>query len=500
MNAKHIKNIGFVSIFTLLSRILGLVRDILLVAVFGASFLLDAFVIAFTIPNFFRKLFGEGLMTTIFTPLFQKEIFEKGKKEARILASQTFSWLLSYVIIISFFAILLCLVVIFFFHISKETKTILFLTIIMLPYATIICSIAFFGAILNATEHFIIPSLAPVILNLVWLFILLFIIYTKIPTQTAIYLMSVFIVIAGVTQLLSQIPMLKREKMLLFITCHKQSIKPFWENSIGVMMLQANVLIDRVIAWSFIEQKGSVTVLYIANRFIQFPLAIIGISIATVAFPIFTKNILNKNTKALQEAVMKNINLVFLFSIPASVGLFLISPEIISFFYQHKSFTSNDVTRTVNVLRVYSLFVWVFCFQQILHKLFYSLSDTKTPMKISCISVTVNVILNFLLVSDMKEIGLAIATVVSSIVALVISLYQLKRKVSFSLISSIPFLSKILLSTSIMALSIYAIKCIEMKKNIFLHISLTILISVVIYFFCVWICGIFNKESIKWQK
>ncbi|WP_372368966.1 murein biosynthesis integral membrane protein MurJ [Candidatus Uabimicrobium sp. HlEnr_7] len=493
----EVKNASFVSVLTLISRILGLLRDILLATVFGASFVLDAFVLGFTIPNFLRRLLGEGLFSAIFTPIFQSKEIKSNNGEAQKFSGEIFCYLLFLVILYCLLGILFCLACMFF--VSDENKLVLSLTSIMLPYSIFICSIAFFSSILHAVNHFIIPALSPIILNIVWVTVLALLVYCETNIYLGVYIVSVCVVLAGILQVIPYIPIMKYLNVLPTFTCryNKKNMQPFLksfsEGSVGIMIVQINVLLDRVIAWFFITEAGAVTVLYMANRFVQFPLALIGISIATVAFPNFSKEIINGNMQGLQRLISKTLSITLLFSFPATVGLFLLSPELMALFYG--SFATKDVLRIAQVLCIYSLAVWIFCTQQILNKVFYSIRDTKTPMKISCISVTVNVVLNFLLVHSFSELGLAIATVISAAVALLSSFYYLKVKLQFSIIPDKLFFIKVILATGIMGIFVYIQREVNIENLGMWHsvdIIITVLGAVALYFFCIWSMKVFS--------
>ena len=493
----HVKNVSIIGFFTLISRILGLLRDILLAATFGANFILDAFVLGFTIPNFFRKLLGEGLFAAIFTPVFQRKIKEQGIKEAKAFAGVTFARLFFFIFLSSSTMIFMGAACSFIPGVSYEAKLVLHLICIMLPYAIFICSTAFFSALLHGVNHFIAPALSPIILNVMWIGVLLVFTLSKIDRISAVYIMSIFIVIAGMLQMIIQFPAMKSNNVLPQFTMNFRKkdtafFTTFLEGSVGVMIVQMNVLLDRLIAWVFIAEAGAVTVLYMANRFVQFPLALIGISIATVAFPKFTDEIINKDMQGLQNSISRALAVTLLLSLPATVGLFLLSPELMAVFYG--SFSAENILRTANVLCVYSLAVWIFCLQQIVYKVFYSFGDGKTPMKISCISVIVNVVLNFLLVNYFSELGLAAATVISALIALFLAVHYLKLKLQFSI--SPLFVIKVVFSTIVMGIFVYNYRE-ENIENLGIWHSIDILfcisIATMLYFFVFGVCNFFQR-------
>ncbi len=458
---RKLKSIGIVSLSTLLSRILGLVRDVLLASTFGAGAILDAFVLAFTIPNLFRRFFGEGVLSAAFIPSFTQVLKEDGKENASRLLSNTASLLGLFLTVCVAIGICLCLFCQYFFSLSEKNDFALGLTAFLLPYVIFICLVALLSAALQALRQFLFPALAPVLLNIFWLVGILAAQTFGDNAHQWIYIMSSFILIGGVFQVFLQLPALYKNKISLsFDFSFKDSrlrsiVQAVLTGILGVAVIQVNILLDRLIAWFFIPGEGALTVLYMGNRLMQFPLAIIGISIATVVFPIFAQYAVQGKKDDLAQAVTDNMKLTFFLSLPCSLGLVLLAEPIVALIYQHNNFSIQDAQRTSSVLLVYSSGIWIYSLLQIITKVFYSINDVKTPVKIASYNVLGNIILNLILVQFLAEMGLALATVLSALINIIILLFLLKKRVDYPWKNSISFIVKTLICGGVMSFLVY---------------------------------------------
>ena len=226
---------------------------------------------------------------------------------------------------------------------------------------------------------------------------------------------------------------------------------------IGAAVIQINVLLDRLIAWFMIAQEGALAVLYMGNRLMQFPLAIIGISLATVVFPMFSKYVAQNNIKKLSNAIPGALRTALFLALPASVGLAILAKPVIILICQYNKFTNEDAIRTSNVLIAYCSGLWVYILIQLVTKAFYSMSDTKTPTKLAFFAMLSNLILNLLFVPFLQETGLALATSLNAFIHCSVLLYLLQKKLPLYWENIGLFLAKSVLSTIIMALVVISI-------------------------------------------
>lgn len=359
----YLKSASVVGLSTLASRILGMVRDMAMASLFGAGMVLDAFVLAFTIPNLFRRFLGEGAFSAAFLPVFTEVLEKEGKGNASSLAKQTGTYLFIILIILVLLGIGACFLPFAFFDIQGKNKLALNLSATMMPFLLLVCWTAFLGAMLNAMQHFWSPAFAPALLNIFWLAgIFFFIPLCGQNQETWAYAMAISVLIGGICQIFLQWPFLKKRGMpLLPGLCFSYSdpyIKKVFLNLVPVLfsaaIVQINTLMDSVIAWFMIPGEGALSVLYMGNRLMQFPLSIIGTSLSTAIFPLFTLYAVRGEKDRFGEAVPEALRLCFFLALPASLGLVLLSKPIIFLIYQHNSFTPEDAIRTSHVLAAYS--------------------------------------------------------------------------------------------------------------------------------------------------
>ncbi|HPY75869.1 MAG TPA: murein biosynthesis integral membrane protein MurJ [Planctomycetota bacterium] len=419
--AKHIKSFSIVSLGTLTSRILGMIRDILMASSFGASLILDSFLLAFMIPNLFRKFFGEGAISAAFLPVFTDVLENEGEKKAEELANTVLTILgtiLGTIVVLGFIISYFWPII---FPTSEKAQLALKLLQVMMPYLFFICMTAFLSSILNSLQHFFMPTLAPIILNICWLSAILAIPFLGKDKTIWAYAMAGAISLSGIIQYLLQIPILRKKNIhiqALWNPYHphlKRILINFLPILVSATIVQLNMLLDLVVAWCLIPGHGAVSIMYMGNRLMQFPLALIGISLATVAFPIFARHVVRKEKHKFGEAVTNTLQISLMLTIPAAVGLICLAQPIIRLLYLYNRFTEEAALRTTNVLIAYSLGIPLFVFIQILSKAFYSLEDTKTPTKIALGALFCNLTLNLLLVPYYQELGLAIATSITSL-------------------------------------------------------------------------------------
>jgi putative peptidoglycan lipid II flippase len=455
--ATYLKSALVVSISTLMSRILGMVRDIALASVFGASMVLDAFLLAFTIPNLFRRLFGEGALSAAFIPVFSDTLEKQGKPAAFALTNKVLSLMLVVLGIIVVIAILASALLYTSGWLEAKNELATGLLAVMMPYMLLMCLAAIMGAALNAMQHFLSPALSPCVLNIAWL-LGLFLVAPCFGTSLTsyAYTMAVAVVVGGVCQMFMQWPPLHRRGMRLSpsLDYKDASMKTIFANMgpvvIGSLVLQINVLLDRLIAWWLIPYAGALTVLYMGDRLMEFPLAIIGISLATVVFPLFSQHVARHELEALAKAIPQAVRMTLLLSLPASIGLAMLASPLISLIYQHNRFSTDAALRTVYVVIAYAAGLWAYILIHILSRAFYAWGDTLTPMRVSCLCVGINLGCKLLLVLLWQETGLAIATSLGAFLNVALLLRMLRRKITLTWQGMPLFLLKTILACAVM--------------------------------------------------
>jgi putative peptidoglycan lipid II flippase len=413
-----------VSGMTFLSRILGLVRDIVMANFLGASYVSDVFFVAQKIPNFLRRLFAEGAFSQAFIPVLAEYQTNKDIQQVKLLIAETAGTLaivLSVVAVIGVIGspVLVALFGMGFIGQPEKFDLASLLLKITFPYILFISLTAFCGSVLNSVGRFGAPAFTPVLLNLSMISAAI-IVAPAAPDDTAMAL-AWGIFVAGIVQMLFQLPFLWKEGLL---------IKPKWgwrspgvqkiltlmgPAIFGVSVAQINLLLDTVIA-SFLEKEGSITWLYYSDRMLEFPLGIFAIAISTVILPLLSRQHASKSSKEFNDTMNWGLRLVFLIGIPATIGLFMMAEPIMLSVFQHGEFTLESAHFASLSLKAYIVGLLGFMLIKVLATGFFSRQDTKTPVKIGIIAMSTNMVFNLLLFHPLEHVGLALATAISAIV------------------------------------------------------------------------------------
>ncbi len=465
-----------IAFLTALSRIFGLVRDIAYGHFFGAGGLLDAWIIAFRIPNLSRRLFGEGAASASFVPIYSEVLYQDREKAAMLLNT----------VVTVLFVILSSLVILgeaiiwFYYGLfaeKSETKLILSLSSIMLPYMLFVCMVAILAGILNVHRHFARPALAPIVLNI---FIIGTILFTgwllKLNSREQLFYVAVAVLVAGLMQIAIQIQPLRRSGISIRPAWHvhsesfKKILLLMGPMILGLTVTQINTLADDLIAWWFSgsEEKGrffeflgaqiqypmwrgSVSHLYYAQRLYQLPLGVLGISLATAIFPVMSADAARKDLAALRITISRGIRGTVFVALPATIGMIMVARPLITAAFEHGRFTGADTNMVVTTLFFYALGLCAYFAQQILARAFYSMQDSKTPMRSALIAVFANFLLNLTLIWFLGRAGLAASTAVCAYIQVIILTLVLRTRLGHSILDGLPVtLVKTLVATAVM--------------------------------------------------
>ena len=412
---------------TLLSRVLGLARDIVIARFFNAGDATDAFFVAFKIPNFMRRLFAEGAFSLAFVPVLTEYRNQYSMAQTRDLINRVAGTLGLILLILALAGVLASPVLVSIFaagFIDQPEKFNLTADMLRItfPYILLISMTAMAGGILNTWKHFAVPAFTPVLLNLsmiscaVWL---------SPHLDLPITALAWGVLLAGIVQLLFQLPFLYREGLLpkpVWGWRHEgvqKIVKLMIPALFGSSVAQINLLFDTFIA-SFLV-SGSVTWLYFSDRLLEFPLGVFGIALATVVLPNLSEAHYKKGATHFNQTLQWAIKLALLIAIPATIGLFLLSQPILSTLFQYGAFQHNDSMMAAYSLMAYSLGLPAFILIKILASAFYARQDTKTPVRIGIQAMVLNMLLNVVFVVSMLEydflaphVGLALATTASA--------------------------------------------------------------------------------------
>lgn len=483
-----------ITAMTFLSRIFGLIRDVIIARLFGAGLGSDVFFIAFKIPNLFRRLFAEGAFLQAFMPILATSKVNDSQENTQILINNIGSYLLKILIIITIIAIIIAPIIIIIFAYGFYQNPIKFnLAVDMLritfPYLLLISLTAFAGAILNTYNRFAAPAFTPVLLNIS---IILCAIFLSDKLDTPIMALAYGVLLGGVVQLLFQIPFLLKINKLPKITKGKHpAIKLLKKRMLpaifGVSVSQINLLIDTIIA-SFLV-TGSISWLYYSDRLLELPLALIGIALGTLSIAKLSDYFAKKDMQNFQKTINESLKIAIIFAIPASIGLMLLAEPLIITLFQYQQFSSYDSSQSSLSLSAYALGLSAFIVVKILAPVFYSQGDTKTPVKIAIIAMVTNIVLNIIFAYYWQHTGIALATSISGILNAVLLYYVLAKNNIYSIKADIYklFFQTLFASIIMLFYIVYFSQSIDyylqadMWQRV-IAISITIISAMAIYF------------------
>ena len=431
-----IKSTGTFSFFTIISRILGYLRDILIAVFLGTGFLADVFFVAFRIPNTFRRLFSEGTFNAAFVPSYSSELI-KGKNNSNKFANDVFNLLFLVLLILVlvaqiFMPLFVSLIAPGFTDDFEKMNIAINLTRITFPFLILISLASFFSAILNSHNRFAEAAAAPIILNIILIIILLF---SKSLDDNLVYYLSFGVTLSGFIQFIFLYFFVKkyfRLNLTVKIRFNKK-IKFFFSKLLPSIfssgVTQVNILVGTIIA-SF--QASAVSYLYYADRIYQINLAIAGIAIGVVILPQLSKYITKKNKKKINLIQNKALELSLFLSLPASLALIIGSNEIMSALFGYGEFNEISVSNSATALYYFSLGLPAFAMIKVFSNFFFANQDTKTPFYVALISVILNIIISVYFFRSIGFIIIPISTTISSWFNLIILFLILQKNNLFS--------------------------------------------------------------------
>ncbi len=429
-----LRSIATVGGFTMLSRILGFVRDILVAAILGAGPVADAFFIAFKFPNVFRRLFAEGAFNAAFVPLFAGKMEEEGADKAKKLAEQAFAFL---------FWILLGLLVVMelsmpwamklfapgFVDDPEKFDLAVHLTRITFPYLMFISLVSLMAGVLNSLNKFAAAAATPVLLNICLIGAIVGLApYTETPGHALAW--GVFA--AGVVQF-----------VWLFWNCMKNNmaLKLGWiswgedvrlmvrriiPGAVGAGIYQINLLVDMMIAT--LLPTGSISFLFYADRINQLPLGVVGVAVGTALLPMLSRQLRSGDDQGAMNSLNRALEFSLFLTLPAAVAYMVIADPIVSVLFERKEFTATDSAATGAALFVYAMGLPAYVLNKALTPGFFARGDTKTPVKIAGVCMVVNIVFNLILMGPFLHVGLAMATVISAWTNTLILAWVLKKR------------------------------------------------------------------------
>ncbi len=503
-----IKSTGTFGFYTIISRILGYFRDILIAIFLGTSFIADAFFVAFRIPNTFRRLFAEGTFNAAFVPSYTSELI-KGKSKSKNFTDQIFNLLflglLILVLIIEvFMPIFVGLIAPGFIEDTKKIELATSLTRITFPFLLFVCIASFFSAILNSHNKFAAAAAAPIILNLILIGVLLF---GKLLDDQIVYYLSYGVSIAGFLQIIFLYRFVKKFYSVKFNFNVKltKPVKIFFKKLLPSIfssgVTQINILVGTIIA-SF--QASAVSYLYYADRIYQINLAIAGIAIGVVVLPQLSKYVHSKKKDKINFIQNKALELSMFLSVPATIALMIGSEKIISALFGYGSFNEVSVTNSAKALYFFAMGLPAFALIKVFSSFFFANHNTKTPFYISLVSVFLNITVSLYYFKEVGFIIIPIATSISSwFNSIVLFLFLKKQELFYFNVTFLIKFLKIIIASLLMGLVFhYLISFFENKLHYdynlkLFYLILSVILGLMFYLIICFSIKAFNSKDLK---
>lgn len=469
-----ISSAKWIAICTLLSRVAGMARDMALIQVFGAARVLDAFNYAFQIPNLFRRLFAEGAMSAVFVPVFSSTLEREGPQGAWALLGRTLALLTSVLVAVVVVLELVVLAVWLFVPLPDVARAdaagqpaaralLLALTAIMLPFMITICILALLSSILNVLGSFVPAALAPLVLNVGMIagILLLGPALSRTRPEVQIFGVALSVLAGGALQLALLVPALRRRRVRVgwrFDPRHptvRRMLALMAPVVLGQGVLLIGVFLDTQICWLLTHVKGepatgrlfgltfayplregALSVLSVVQRLYQFPLGVLAISLAVAALPTFSRLAARGDWAAWSAEVRSSLRLVLFAGLIAGAMMALLAEPIVRLLFEYRRFDSADTGRAARVLACYGAGMWAFCVQHIVLRGYYSVGDVRTPLKISCVLLPLNLLLSFVLVwlEPVREAAFGLSAALTGSLNVIVGLALLERRTGARLV------------------------------------------------------------------
>ena len=424
--------------FTMASRVLGFVRDLLIAAVLGAGPIADAFFVALRLPNLFRRLFAEGAFNAAFIPVFSGELSTHGKRRAQEFAERVLTLMLLVLVLLT---------------IAAEVATPWFVTVLApgftdkpesfelavemarltFPYLWLITLASLMGAVLNALDKFAAAAAAPCLLNIIMIGALLL---GADALDTPGHVLSVAVTLASLAQLVMMAWALQRSGYELRLVWPRldpavlRVLKLLGPSAVGAGVMQINLLIGTLIA--SLLPTGAIAYLYYADRIYQLPLGVIGVAMGTALLPRLSRSLRSGDAADAANAMNRGLELAMFLTLPAAVALAVIPQAVVSVLFERGAFTATDAAATGYVLAAYAFGLPAFVLVKVLAPGFFAREDTSTPVRIAMVSVAVNIALGFAMYRPFGAVGLAAATSLASWINAVLLGWVLHRRGHFA--------------------------------------------------------------------
>lgn len=431
---KFLKSMIIIGIMTFFSRLLGFVRDFLIAQLFGASLVTDAFFIAFKIPNFLRRIFAEGAFSQVFLPIIVEYKKKKGCRYTKEFIANVLGFMILTLFLINLIGILFSREIIsiiapgFVNNLEKFNLTVSLLRIIF-PYIFFISLVTLSSSILNTWNYFLVPAFSPILLNTSIIVILIF--FSSF-FYYPIFSLAWGVFIGGFIQLLYQVFYLNKVKILVFPRINFKDHRLWYFLNklipviIGISASQVSLIINTI--FSSLVISGSISWIYYADRIMEFPSGILGVSLSTVLLPALSKNFSQGIKENYSKLLDWGIRFCLVFAIPSAIVIGILSKPIIIVLFQYGNFSTHDTLMTQQALLSYSIGLIAILLVKVLSSAFYSRKDIKTPMKISIYVILLTQFLNIFLINFLQHAGLALSISLAAWMNVFFLFYYLYKK------------------------------------------------------------------------
>ncbi|WP_010299276.1 murein biosynthesis integral membrane protein MurJ [Candidatus Odyssella thessalonicensis] len=456
-----VRHILTISGFTFLSRIFGLIREIMLSHILGASLITDAFFVAFKFPNFFRRIFAEGAFNAAFVPMFSRKVVSEGQAEAKVFAEQVFSLMLTFltifvILVVTFTPTIIHILAPGFATTPQRLELAIHFTRITFPYILFISLAAHLSGILNSFDRFAAAAGVPILLNIIMIAALVICPVFELPVGTGL---SIAVAIAGVVQLAwlywacMAMDFRIRIRKPQLTPAIKELLRLMLPGAIGAGAMNINLFLDTVLA-SFLPEK-SVSYIFYADRLNQLPLSILGIAIGTALLPLLSRQLKAGEYEQASRNKLLATEVALQLTIPAAAGLFILSYPLINLIY---GMPKADSQATAAALAAFSIGIPAYVLNKVFVTSFFARQDTATPVKIAVGCIIFNFLLNLALMRLLGHVALALSTSLAAWVNVAALYYFLRKRQWFIIpIEMIIKCLKISLVTLVMAALLWAL-------------------------------------------
>ncbi len=506
VSSSVLRSARLISILTLASRVLGLLRDIAITNAFGVGSISSAFWTAFQVPNLFRRLFGEGALSAASIPVLSETLSLQGRETVDALAGRLLGILLAILTALCVIAEVIVAVLFLRYRGSEDSSLALRLTALMLPYMIFICTAAILGGIQNVLNRFASAAAAPIILNVFMIGAAIGGRWITPSLERQVIILAAAVVVSGMLQMTWQWAAARRCGLRLPIRFDtgEPAIRRIGVTMlpmiVGLATVQFSTFMDTLIAWWFVPdvyahgssgaEKVGPAILSLAQRLYQFPLGIFATALATAIFPALSRHAAEKDLDGLGRTLTRGIGVATFEAFPCLVGLILVREPLIRTFFAHGEFLRipGAVDRVSFALFMYALGIWAFGLNQIVVRAFYAMKDARTPMRMSIATVLVNLALNLVLVrTPLREAGLALSSsITSSLQIAALMLLFDRRYVRLAWHEMVPGILRTLAAALIMGLVVYVVDHNLPAARSVTRLAILIAVGAASYFAAAW--------------